>query len=121
MSEGIALNATVGGLSGLASISPSTISPSTWMSLIAFCLTIGIGVTLFMVWRNFRRVIVGLGISLPIALLGYGSWSITKPAGEGNWKPLLITLGVIGGLFLMMLIGKIAENFKPVKDFEKRL
>lgn len=74
-----------------------------------------------MVWKNFRRVMYGLVVSIPLAIISYTSFKIVKPIETGNWKPLLWTIGIIATIFVMMFIGWILEHFKFVKELEKKL
>ena len=114
MFEEVSLNATSYGLT-------SVVSMGNWTPIITVAIMVGLGTTIFMLWKNFRRVVYGLGVSIPIAILGYGSWSIASPMKEGNFTPILWTGGIVGGIFVMMFIGWIAEHFKFIKNIEKAL
>jgi hypothetical protein len=96
----------------------STIPASTWTPLLAVGVFIIIIVTIFLISKNFRRMLYGLAVSIPLALIGWGSWSIAKPAGEGDWQPFLWLLGIAIGVPVMILLGKVAEHLKIFKSIE---
>lgn len=114
MTGEIALNATSNGLTALATMPSFT-------PILAFCVFISIGVTLFLVVKNFRRLVYGISISIPTLGLVWISWLIAKPASTGNWKPLLILGGAIGGSIICILIGMVVEKTKLGKKLEKSL
>ena len=115
MAGEISYNATSTAFSAM-----STISPSTWGPAFAAILTIATLFALFMLVTNFRRLIYGLCVAAPIALVGWFSWSVTKPAMSGDWKPFAITVSSIAGVFILIVVGKFMEGLKWVKDFEKK-
>jgi hypothetical protein len=112
----IALNATSYGYSALATIAPSSFAP-----LAAVVLTVAILFAMFVLVTNFRRFVYGLCASVPVALTGWFSWSaVIKPSTAGNWKPFIITVVSIASIYVLIVIGKILEGTKFVKDFEKK-
>ena len=69
-------------------------------------------VVLFVLSKNFRRFIYGLCVVVPLAAISWFSSSIAKPASEGNFKPLIITLMVFVSIGVSIVIGLIVERTK---------
>lgn len=95
----------------------STISPS-WTPIITLILMIAMAVTLFMFVKNFRRLLYGLAVAVPVAIIGSVSYGVAKPAESGNFTPILITIGVLVGIFVLIAVGRFVETFKIFEDIE---
>jgi hypothetical protein len=108
----VSLNATSNALSAIATL------PNWGTPILAVFLFIIIGTTAFLVFKNFRRLIYGLTVAVPVGILGWISWSIAKPVGEGNWLPAMITMSIIIGLGTLIMIGMIVEKTKFGKKLE---
>lgn len=114
MTDPISMNATTSAYSMLADI-----PASSWTPLLAIGIFVAIIVTIFLISKNFRRLLYGVAVSVPLAAICWCSLSIAKPAGEGNWQPFLWLLGVVIGVPVMILIGKVTEHlgwFKSIED-----
>jgi len=98
----------------------STISPS-WTPLITIILMIAIGFTLFMFVKNFRRLLYGLAVTIPIGILGWMSYGIAKPAESGNFTPILITGGILVGIFVLIVVGTFVETLKIFNKIEESI
>jgi nicotinamide riboside transporter PnuC len=111
----MALNATTNGMA------LSTVSSGTMAILFAGVVFVLILVTLFVLVKNFRRLIYGLSVTVPLALIGWFSWGVAKPASEGNWTPIIWTVSIAGGIMLMIFIGYLLEGIKSFRQIEKKI
>ena len=105
-----ALNAT-------SSIAAASL-PTPAIALIVFII---LGLTLFLIFKNFRRMCYGLAVLVPVSGLGWISWGVGSETNNGNLMPITIIGVSIATIIISMAIGKILENFKWVKKIEGSL
>ena len=101
-----------------SSVSAMATIPTPAIALIVF---IVLGLTLFLIFRNFRRMCYGLAVLVPVSGLGWLSWGVGSETNNGNFMPALIISVSIVTIIVSMVIGKILENFKWVKKLETKL
>jgi len=108
-------------LNATSSMALSSISGSGALALLTFVMFAMLCVTLFIVVKHFRRIVYGLCVIVPAGIVGWISWGVVSPVRTGNYKPIMITLGVAIGLMVTLIIGTIAEKFEVVKRIEEAL
>ena len=110
------MNATVDGVSALATVSPIGIF---WLVfIIAF---VGITFTLFVLYKNFRRCLYGLSVMIPLSIIGWISKGTGKSASTGNFIPMIVIGGIIVTIVISILIGMLIEKTRWAKKIEKSI
>ena len=101
-----------------SSMSAMATIPTPAVALIVFII---LGLTLFLIFKNFRRMCYGLAVIIPTSGLGWISWGIGSETNNGNFMPMIIIGVSIITIIISMVIGKILENFKWVKNIEESI
>jgi len=109
-------NVTMGGMNAMASMSPTAI-----MGLVSTFIFIGIIVTLFILYKNFRRCLYGLSVLVPVSIIGWISYGTGKSTSTGNYIPMIIIGGSIAVIIVSILIGMLIEKTKWAKKIEKNI
>ena len=88
-----------------------------WMiTIIVFLCSV---IFLFLIFRNFRRVCYGSGVSgASLILYKFSRW-IGVSTEEGNYTPLTWLGYIFGFIVVSIIIGKFIEKFKFIKKIEK--
>jgi hypothetical protein len=88
------------------------VSPESFGWLITLAVFLSIFLVSFLLWKNFRRAIVGGSISGVM----YVVYSISRGIGEsvekGNYESIIIFSWIVGFVLFSILIGKLSERVK---------
>lgn len=112
------MNETVANMTqGVASM--NFVPWSGWL----FTILIGfvILVTLFVMFKNFRRFIYGIPVVGGLLIVYTIAKSIGFSAAEGETGPLIFMLWVVGVILTSSLVGKLIEKTSYVKKFEEAM
>jgi predicted RND superfamily exporter protein len=109
--DAVSLNATSGGYN----MALNSVNGSSLAIIVAVVVFVTIGVVLFILIKNFRRLIYGLCTAVPIAIISSISWSIASPVKEGDWYNVIVAASLLGSILLLIGIGYIVEKLGLVK------
>lgn len=109
------MNTTTDSLSAVASVSPAF----GW--LITLAIFLGVLGVIFLLSKNFRRFIYGAVVSgILLINFKFSRW-IGVSAVESNFEPLKWTGYIIGFIVGSIIIGRLLQKLKFVRNLEKKL
>ena len=105
------MNATTS-ISSMASISPTAIF------ILVFIIS---GLLIFLISKNFRKIIIGAALLIPIIIVGLISRYISNSYGAGNKIPLNTFAYLSISILISFIIGHLASLTKWYKKIANKL
>lgn len=109
------INATVAGLEGLSQMSSFT----GWF--VTGAVFVGIIGLLFLLSKNIRQFFYGAIVSVVILINYWISRGIGVSASQGDYSSLKTACWVVGFVVVSIIIGRILQMTKFVKNLEEKL